>query len=141
MKRKFIRDQTGEGYVDVAITLLIMIAFIASMMFIYPIFTAKQSLTQSAKHITRIIELYGKADDTTINRLFEDNTLVIPDDIEVISEYENTAEKTIQLKTSFTVTVSKEIQIPVMRPLFSDSFSIRVKISSAAKGVSEVYWK
>lgn len=64
MKRKFIRDQTAEGYIDVAITILILFTLMASIMALFPIFTAQQSLNQTAKYTARTIELCGKADDT-----------------------------------------------------------------------------
>jgi len=49
MKRRFIRDKTAEGYVDVLITLLIIITFVASLMALFPMFTAQQSLDHTAK--------------------------------------------------------------------------------------------
>lgn len=141
MNRKFISDQTAEGYIDICITIMIIFAFIASIMFIFPIFTAKQDLNQSVKHITRMIELTGKADDTTINSIFEDGTLTLPDDIAITTEYENSTLKTIQLKTPFTVIVQRKVKIPIMRPLFGTSLNIRINITSTGKGLSEVYWK
>jgi Flp pilus assembly protein TadG len=60
MKRKFIRDQTAEGYIDVAITMLIIFVLMASLFALYPIFTAQQSLNQTAQYVARTIELYGK---------------------------------------------------------------------------------
>lgn len=44
MKRKFIRDHTGEGYVDVAVTVLIIFVLMASLIMLFPIFTTQQSL-------------------------------------------------------------------------------------------------
>ena len=141
MKKGFISEQNAEGYVDVCITLLIIISFIASIMFLYPIFTVKQDLNQSVKHITRTIELTGKADDTTINAIFDDGTLIKPDEVDVITPYEDLSEKTIQLKSSFTVVAKKTIQIPIIKPFIIDPVYITIEISSTGKGVSEVYWK
>jgi hypothetical protein len=65
MKQKFTRDLTAEGYIDVAVTILIVFSLMASLMALFPIFTAQQSLNQTAKYMARTIELYGKADDET----------------------------------------------------------------------------
>lgn len=141
MKRKFIRDQTAEGYIDVAITILIIFVLMASLMALFPIFTAQQSLNQTAKYMARTIELYGKADDETLQSVTEDSSFLIPDNIEVNTEWYNAAEKTIQLKTLFTVSITKTVPIVILRPALGDPVVINVQITAAARGVSEVYWK
>lgn len=139
--RRFIRDQTGEGYVDVAITILIIFTLMASLLALYPIFTAQQSLNQTAKYIARTVELYGRADDETLQSVTENGNYVEPDSISVNTEWENEAEKTIQLKTQFTITVTKTVPIIILRPALGDPVVINVKITASAQGISEVYWK
>ena len=141
MIKRFAYERKAEGYIDVCITLLIIISFIASIMFIYPIFTAKQDLNQSTQHITRTIELYGHADSTTINDIFTDGTLVQPDSVDVIADFEDSTLKTIQLKDGFTVVATKTIQIPVIKPYVIDPIYIIIELTSTGKGISEVYWK
>lgn len=89
MKRKFIRDQTAEGYIDVAITVLILFTLMASLMALFPIFTAQQSLNQTAKYMARTVELYGKADDETLQTVTEDENFVAPDSVEINTEWYN----------------------------------------------------
>lgn len=141
MKRRFIRDQTGEGYIDVAITMLIIFTLLASLMALFPIFTAQQSINQTAKYIARTVELYGNADDETLQSVMENENFIDPDSISVETEWEDVAEKTIQLKTSFTVTIIKTVPIVIMRPALGEPVVINVKISASAHGISEVYWK
>jgi len=141
MKRKFIRDQTGEAYIDVAITVLIIFTLMASLMALYPIFTAQQSLNQTAKYMARTVELYGKADDETLASFTENESFIEPDSISIDTEWEKAAEKTIQLKTPFTLTVTKTVSIVIMRPALGDPVVINVLISASANGISEVYWK
>jgi Flp pilus assembly protein TadG len=141
MKRKFIRDQTGEAYIDVAITVLIIFVFMASLMALYPIFTAQQSLNQTAKYIARTIELYGKADDETLQSVTENVNFIKPDSTSIDTEWEDAADKTIQLKTPFTITISKTVSIVIMRPALGDPVTIYVLVSATANGISEVYWK
>ncbi len=40
----FIRDQSGEGYVDIAIIILIVFVLMASLLAVFPILSAQQSL-------------------------------------------------------------------------------------------------
>ena len=141
MKTKFIRDQTGEGYVDVAITLLILVLLMASLLALFPIFTAQQSLNQTAKYTARTVELYGKADEGTLSSVTEVGSFLEPDEARVDAEWFRSADKTIQLKTPFTVTVSKTLPITILRPAWGTPLVIRVRISATARGISEVYWK
>lgn len=141
MKRRFIRDQTAEGYIDVAITVLIVFTLMASLLALYPIFTAQQSLNQTAKYMARTVELYGKADDETLASVTADGSFLEPDSLAIDTEWYDAAEKTIQLKTLFTVTVTKTVPIVILRPALGDPVVINMNISATARGISEVYWK
>ena len=141
MKRKFIRDQTGEAYIDVTITVLIIFTLMASLMALYPIFTAQQSLNQTVKYMARTVELYGRADDVTLQSFTENGNFIEPDSISIDTEWKDVAEKTIQLKTSFTITIKETVSIVIMRPSLGDPVTIDVLITASANGISEVYWK
>lgn len=141
MKRKFIRDQTAEGYIDVAITMLIIFVIMASLLAIFPIFTAQQSLNQTAKYMARTIELYGKADDETLESVTADENFLAPNSVEIDAEWQDAVEKTIQLKHSFTVTLTKVVPIVILRPALGEPVIINVEIKATARGISEVYWK
>ena len=141
MKRRFIRDQTGEGFIDVAVMILIIFVFMASLMALFPIFTTQQDLNQTAKYMARTVELYGKADDETLQSVTESGNFIKPDSIDISTTWENTDEKTIQLKTPFAVIITKTIPIVIMRPALGDPVAINVQISASAQGISEVYWK
>jgi hypothetical protein len=141
MKQKFTRDLTAEGYIDVAVTILIVFSLMASLMALFPIFTAQQSLNQTAKYMARTIELYGKADDETLQPVITDENFLTPDSVEIDTEWNDAAAKKIQIKTPFTVTVEKTVPIVIFRPALGNPVVINVRITAAARGVSEVYWK
>ncbi len=141
MKRKFIRDQTAEGYIDVAITILILFTLMASLMALFPIFTAQQSLNQTAKYMARTLELYGKADDATLQSVIGNEDFLTPDSVEIDTEWHDATEKTIQLKTPFTLTVTKTVSIVILRPALGEPLTINVQIFASARGISEVYIK
>lgn len=141
MKRRFIRDQTAEGFIDVAITILIIFTLMASLMALFPIFTVQQSLNQTAKHMARTIELYGKADDEILHSITDNENLLAPDNVQIDTEWYDATEKTIQLKTPFTVTLTKTVSIVILRPALGDPLTIKVNIIASARGISEVYYK
>jgi Flp pilus assembly protein TadG len=141
MKRRFIRDSTGEGYVDVAIAMLIILTFTASLFLLFPIFTARQSLDQTAKYVARTVELYGRADDETLESVFGNDAIMRPDDIRIETTWFDEAEMTIQLRIGFTVTVTKTVPITILRPALGNPIVFHVTISSTARGISEVYHK
>lgn len=51
----FSRDQSGEGYIDLAIVVLVIFVLMAMLLSVYPIFTVQQSLNSTVRHITRTV--------------------------------------------------------------------------------------
>lgn len=137
--RKFIRDRTGEAYVDVAITVLIIFTLTASLMALFPIFTTQQSLNNTARQLVRITEVSGSATDA--EEITDDLPGMQPDTIVWDTAWQNEALKTIQLKTPFTVAVTKQVPIVIFRPVLSDPVVINITVRASASGISEVYWK
>ena len=137
--RKFIRDRTGEGYVDVAITVLIVFTLMASLMALFPVFTTQQALNNTARQLARMAEVTGSAQDA--EAVISDLSVLQPDSIAWDTQWKDALARTIQLKTPFAVTISKQVPIVIFRPALSSPIEIHITISASAQGVSEVYWK
>ena len=58
-RRTFIRDRTGEGYVDVAISLILIFVIVAGIFSLFPIYTTYQSLNATARQVAHVIEVCG----------------------------------------------------------------------------------
>ena len=140
-RKQFIRDRTGEGYVDIAIAILIIFAVIASIFSIFSLYTTHQSLSATARQLAHVVEVTGQADDATLALVTGDASYVNPDSIAFDTVWFNVSSKKIQLKTPFTVTITKQVLIPIIKPLGSDPIGVRINISAKASGISEVYWK
>ena len=56
IRNQFIRDRTGEGYVDVAIAILLIFTVIAGIFSLFPIYTTYQSLNATARQIAHVLE-------------------------------------------------------------------------------------
>ena len=140
-RRTFIRDRTGEGYVDVAISLILVFVIVAGIFSLFPIYTTYQSLNATARQVAHVIEVCGQADEATLALAIGQDGLVSTDDIAVETDWHNAYTKKIQLKTPFTVTVSKRMLIPILRPVSGSPIGFNILISAKASGISEVYWK
>ena len=140
-RRTFIRDRTGEGYVDVAISLILIFVIVAGIFSLFPIYTTYQSLNATARQVAHVIEVCGQADEATLPLAIGQDGLVSTDDIAVETGWHNASAKKIQLKTPFTVTVSKRMLIPILRPVSGSPIGFNILISAKASGISEVYWK
>ena len=140
-RRTFIRDRTGEGYVDVAISLILIFVIVAGIFSLFPIYTTYQSLNATARQVAHVIEVCGQADEATLALAIGQDGLVSTDDIAVETDWHNASTKKIQLNTPFTVTVSKRVLIPILRPVSGSPIGFNILISAKASGISEVYWK
>lgn len=136
----FRDDQSGEGYVDIAIIILIVFVLMASLLAVFPILTAQQSLNNTVRQIVRTVEVTGNA-GAEVDSLLNQLTSVKPDNLTWQTTWKDAANKTIQLKTAFTVTATKKVPLVVLRPSFGDPLVIEIEISATASGISEVYFK
>ena len=141
MRHRFFRDQSGEGYVDVAIAIIIIFAVVAGIFSLFPIYTTYQTLNATARQIAHVVEVCGQADDATIALATGREGFIEPDNIIFDTVWHNASTKKIQLKTPFTVTISKQVLIPILRPMTGSPIGFRIGVSASASGISEVYWK
>lgn len=137
---RLIKDQSGEGYVDIAIVILIIFVLMASLLAVFPILSAQQSLNSTVRQVVRAVEITGNA-GTEVDTLLTQLTSAKPDSLSWQTSWKDAANKTIQLKTPFTVTATKVVPLVVLRPSFGEPLVIEVEISATASGISEVYFK
>jgi Flp pilus assembly protein TadG len=142
MKRKtnFTRDQTGDGYIDIAIVIIIVFLLLASLLGLFPVLSAQQSLNGTARQLARSIEITGSA-GTDLEQTIQEIGGITAADVDVDTVWHDPADKTIQLKTPFKVTVTKNVPITIFRPSFGDPIVINIEITATADGISEVYFK
>ena len=141
MRKQFIRDRTGEGYVDMAIAIIIIFAVVAGIFSLFPIYTTCQTLNATARQIAHVVEVCGQANDATIALATGRDGFIEPDNITFDVVWHNASTKKIQLKTPFTVTISKQVLIPLLRPITGNPIGVRINVSATASGISQVYWK
>lgn len=142
MKRlRFLKNNKGEMYIDTLISIFILSAFIAIIIIITPVFIRIYHINQFADKISAFIAVSGGTAGINVEELADemkvqmDSYEIVVDDDAICSDKDN-PEK-IQLTCQYTVNVYSTVYIG----LGGMVDSIPIRISSSAKGRSEVYWK
>ena len=127
-----LRNQRGEGYVDVIVLVLCAVMVLALAMRVLPVFIQKQQLDTFATELVREAEVSGRVGSETDRRaaILSEQTGLDPD-----IEWSDSGR--IQLNDDITVTLTLETNIG----LFGEVASFPITLRSQATGKSEVYWK
>lgn len=131
--KKLLREQKGDGYVDIVVLVLIAMMVIALGIKVFPAFMAKDRLNTFANQILREAQIQGliEIDYRSISESIDIN-------IDSITWDANTMEgKKVQLDEKITVTCTTKVEIG----LFGEFGSFSISLKSKATGKSEVYWK
>lgn len=138
--KAFFKDKSGGMFVDVILGMMILIIITAVMVTLFPAFSLVQELNQTARMAARVAEVTGCVGDEVEEVLYSSSNMV-PDSVEWEVDYHNEIDRTIQLKDTFTVILTKEVPITIMQPTFGPPIQITLTLRADASGVSEVYWK
>lgn len=130
--RKVLLARRGEGYIDVAVLVLVVVMVLALIVKVLPVFTAKQQLDLFAAELVREAEISGRVGTETTLRaqVLRERTGLFP----AISWSRSGR---LQLNSEVTVTLTMTMDIG----LFGRFGSFPVRLTAKASGVSEVYWK
>jgi hypothetical protein len=129
---KLLKSQRGEFVISTAVFLFLVVLAIASALYIFPCFTAKQQLDTYASELCRIAEVSGCVGRETDIRAQELTAVTgISPDIEWSQAGKIQEGQTINV----TCSVTKETG------LWGGIGSFPVTLHSTASGKSEVYWK
>ena len=139
-KKQFIRDQTGDSYIDIAIVMLIIFTLLASLLAIFPVLTVQQSLNNTARQIARTVEVTGCV-GPEVDQLLENLSSAEPDSLTFETTWNDPIKQTIQLKTPFTVIATKTVPIILVRPALGEPIVFEITVTATASGISEVYHK
>jgi len=129
---KLLKDNSGEGYIDVAVLVLCSMLVIALAVRVLPVFIAKQQIDTFATELIREAEITGRVGSETNRReqMLQEKTGLSP-----TVSWSKTGR--IQLNEEINVTVTYKTNIG----LFGGFGSFPITLRSEAAGRSEVYWK
>lgn len=129
--REILKDQRGEGYIDVVIILLVALLVIALSMKVFPVFIAKNELNTFANELARVAEIEGRIGSATNIKA---NELRATTGLDPSVSWSTSGR--VQLNDEFTVTVTQVIDIG-----FFEFGSFPITLTAKSTGRSEVYWK
>jgi Flp pilus assembly protein TadG len=129
--KDILKDQRGEGYVDVVVILLVALLVIALGMKVFPVFMAKNELNTFANELAREAEIEGRIGSATN---IKENELEALMGFSPVVSWSTSGR--VQLNDEFTVTVTREVDIG-----FFEFGSFPITLTAKASGRSEVYWK
>jgi len=140
----FLKEEKGSSQVvSLMIILPVILAITITFLFMFPVFTTQQTLNAEAKAIAHVAEVTGQVGDEVnaeIIRLQTASGITI-DNIEWDTTWLDSTNKTMQLRTPFTVTLTKNVEIPIINPGLTGSGTVTVTLHASAGGISEVYYK
>lgn len=130
MKTLF-KSNSGEGYIDTVVIVMVAMLVIAMAVKVYPVFIVKNELNVFADEIARVAEIEGRIGGATSNK---ENELKANMGINPTVKWSRTGN--IQLNTEFSVIVTEVVDIG-----FFEFGSFPITLKSKATGRSEVYYK
>ena len=135
--RRFFRSQKGEGYIDVVIGILALMAVLVVTLNIFEFMTLKEDLDEISGQLIETATFNGCFDTAFDERAEDLQNRFFQFDVETdAQEYFNTSYKRVQLGDKMEVTVSVETYVRGL-----GVFKIPITVTSNRSGISEKYWK
>lgn len=138
---KRVCSKRGEAYIDVVISMFIILTLLALVMTIFPLFMIKYRLDMLAGDISRTISVSGQTGGFDVDSMAAEYGLEVADCTIEIDPSAVTGETDsgtiIQLAGSFKVTLTAYREIGLGGALAK----VNVPLVSVSKGRSEVYRK
>lgn len=135
--RRIFKSQKGEGYIDVVIGILALMAVLVVTLNIFEFMTLKEDLDEISGQLIETAIFNGCFDAAFDERAEDMQKRFFQFDVETdAQEYFNTSYKRVQLGDKMEVTVSVETYVRGL-----GVFKIPITVTSHRSGISEKYWK
>lgn len=135
--RRIFRSKKGEGYIDVVIGILVLMAVLVVTLNIFEFMTLKEDLDEISGQLIETATFNGCFDAAFDERAEDLQNWFFQFDVETgAQEYFNTSYKRVQLGDKMEVTVSVETYVRGL-----GVFKIPITVTSHRSGISEKYWK
>lgn len=135
--RRIFRSKKGEGYIDVVIGILALMAVLVVTLNIFEFMTLKEDLDEISGQLIENATFNGCFDAAFDERAEDLQNQFFQFDAETdAQEYFNTSYKRVQLGDKMEVTVSVETYVRGL-----GVFKIPITVTSHRSGISEKYWK
>ncbi len=141
--QKIFQSRKGSSYFDLMIKTFVVITLMATVMSFLSIFSAYLNLSHVCRRVVRAIELEGQVSDRVqdIYYRLKQQTGISPDMVVENVEYFDGQNQKIQLRTTFTVTMTYNYAFKIFTPSFAPPVQITIPMRVSITGMSEKYWK
>lgn len=135
--KKVISNNRGEGYIDVAVTVLIFMMLIVLALNVFSFLTLKQDMDYYAKEMIYAASSFGKTTDEVIERqeILTEETGIDPIIIWE-TEYFNESQQTVQYGENISITLQYDTYLQGF-----GTVQIPITLTVTHSGLSMTYWK
>ena len=136
-------NKEGSSYVDLIIKTLVVITLMATVISFLGVFTTYLNLNHMCRRVVRVAELEGKIAEPVYDvfyRLKQQTGLSPEMTVEEVAYCDKQNQK-IQLRNTFTITMTYSHAFTLFRPSFTAPIQIHIPMRVSITGMSEKYWK
>lgn len=136
-----LSSRRGSSYFDLMVKTLVVVTLMATVMSCLSIFTAYLNLSHICRRVVRVVELEGQVSDRAYDVFYrlKQQTGVSPE--MTVEDVNYCVDQKIQLRDTFTVTMTYSHPFTIFTPSFAPPVVIRVPMKVKIAGMSEKYWK
>ncbi len=142
-KRQLICDQRGEIIVDTLVMLIVSVVILMTLIEFLGVFMTFQNVNFIGKRLARAVEVSGSVQglDTTFDELCDKTKMAGDIDYQIQASYCDSGNRRIQLRDTFTLTVSYTYYLNIFTPDFAPPLRLTFPLTSRVIGMSEVFYK
>lgn len=135
--KKSIMNKRGQGYIDVVISVLVIVFLLVLAMSVWSMVTLKQDVRYICNELLATATATGKIGDEVTARYYElcEESGITPT-VEFSATYFDASSKKVQYGKIIQCTVTCQMTLPG----FSD-FRLPIKVTVTESGLSRHYWK
>ena len=139
--QRLLSDKKGSSYFDLIIKTLVVLSLMVTVMSFLSVFTTYLNLNHVCRRVVRVVELEGQVSDRAYDVFYrlKQQTGLSPE--MTIEDVEYLEDQKIQLRDTFTVTMTYSYPFTIFTPSFAPPVEILIPMKVSITGMSEKYWK
>lgn len=139
--KNLLSDKKGSSYFDLIIKTLVVLSLMVTVMSFLSVFTTYLNLNHVCRRVVRVVELEGQVSDRAYDVFYRlgQQTGLSPE--MAIEDVEYCEDQKIQLRDTFTVTMTYSYPFTIFTPSFAPPVEILIPMKVSITGMSEKYWK
>jgi len=141
--RKLLFERKGSAYYELIIQTLVVLTLLMTVVSFLSVFTTYLDLNNMCRRVVRVIELDGQVSDNAyavLQRLEEQSGLNPEMTVGDVQYFDEDTQR-IQLRDTFTVTLTDSYAFTLFKPSFAPPVQILIPLKVSISGMSEKYWK